>query len=120
MSSILSEQNLHTLRRRNIGRRCWPSLPVCPAAPARPRPPLLLPPPPPPPNVLRPFIACPPHRGRSDHRGRRPRRLAVLHPAADPRAAHVPYGGAVTSPCACRASARRPPGPRRCAPPGGG
>src|SRR6187399_13834 len=116
MSSILSEQNLQTLRRRNIGRRCWPSLPCCPAAPAaRPRPP----PPPPPPNVFRPFIASPPRPCRTDHRGRRPL-PAVPRPAADPAAGHVPRAGGASTPYGVTSYVRRQPAPRRPAPRGGG
>src|SRR5688572_33278628 len=95
MSSILSEQNLQTLRRRNIGRR-WPSFPcAAPAAPVRPRPPppLLLPPPP---KLLRPpFIASPPGQGRSRRRGRHPARHAALHQVADPPAGRAPRAGEI-------------------------
>src|SRR6186713_1959031 len=116
MSSILSEQNLQTFRRRNIGRRCAPSLPCCPAAPpVRPRPP----PPPPPPNVLRPFIASPPHPCRTDRRGRHPPR-AVPHPAADPAATRGQHGVGAMSRHGGRACVRPLPAPRQRAPPGDG
>src|SRR5688572_27688319 len=116
MSSILSEQNLQTLRRRNIGRRCAPSLPcwVVLLLPARPRPPPL-----PPPNVLRPFIASPPHPYRTDRRGRHPPR-AVPHPAADPPAGHGRHAGGATYRCDGHAYVRPRPVPRPRAPPGGG
>ena len=99
MSSILSEQNLQTLRRRNIGRR-WPSLPVAPRAlPASPRPP----PPPllPPPKLFLPFIACPPRPCRTDRRDRHRPRRAGLRPAADRPAGRARRGGGATSRCAC-------------------
>src|SRR5687768_15502601 len=109
MSSILSEQNLHTLRRRNIGRR-WPSLPCAPAA--------LLPPPPPGPFL--PFIACPPRPDLSDRRDRHPARRAGLRRAGDPAGAPARRGGGGTSRCGAPASARRRPAPRRRVRPGGG
>src|SRR6187455_2973627 len=107
MSSILSEQNLQTLRRRNIGRRWAPSLPCwfVVVLPVRPRPP------PPPPNVLRPFIASPPHPCRTDRRGRHPPR-AVPHPAADRLAGRERHAGGATSRYGGRARARPPPVPR--------
>src|SRR6188474_3712518 len=97
MSSILSEQNLHTLRRRNIGRR-WPSLPCAPAT-------VFLPRPPPEPRLL-PFIACPPHRCRTDRRDRHPARRAAPRPAADPPAGRARRGGGATCRCGGRACAR--------------
>src|SRR5687768_13774851 len=109
MSSILSEQNLHTLRRRNIGRR-WPSLPCAPV--------VLLPRPPPDPFL--PFIACPPRPCRSDRRDRHPVRRADLRRAGDPPAGRGRRGGGGTSPCDAPASARPRPVPRRHARPGGG
>src|SRR5438067_4389519 len=94
MSSILSAQNLHTLRRRNIGRR-WPSFPCAPAAP-----PVLPRPPPPLPKLLfPPFIAPTLHSIRIDRRGRRRRRRAVLHQAADLAAVRVRCAGAETPRC---------------------
>src|SRR5688572_21896880 len=83
MSSILSEQNLQTLRRRNIGRRC-PSLPCWVV-------PLVLPRPPP--KLFLPFIASPPRPCRSDRRDRHPARRAGLRPAGDPAASRAPRGG---------------------------
>src|SRR5438552_533037 len=101
MSSILSAQNLQTLRRRNIGRR-WPSLPCAP-----PCPPVLPRPPPPLPKLLfPPFIAPTLHSNRIDRRGRRQCRRAVLHPADDPAAGHARSAGAATPRCAPRASGR--------------
>src|SRR5688572_570695 len=109
MSSILSAQNLQTLRRRNIGRR-WPSFPAAAPAAGFPRPPppplLLLP------KLLRPFIACPPRRCRTDRRDRHRARHADLRPAADPPAVRGRRGGAATSRCGGRASAPPPPAPR--------
>src|SRR4030095_11820201 len=104
MSSILSEQNLPTLRRRNIGRR-WPSLPCAPAA-------VFLPRPPPEPRLL-PFIACPPHRYRTDRRDRHPAHRADPRPAADPPADRARRGGGATFRCGGGAGGRPPPPPCR-------
>src|SRR5688572_16625340 len=115
MSSILSAQNLQTLRRRNIGRR-WPSFPAAPAA-GLPRPPpllLLLP------KLLRPFIACPPRPCRTDRRDPHPARHAALRPAADPPAGRVRRGDAVRSRCGASASAPPRPAPRPRGRPDGG
>src|SRR5215203_5240144 len=115
MSSILSEQNLQTLRRRNIGRRWAPSFPCWVVVlPVRPRPP-----PPPPPNVLRPFIASPPHPCRTDRRGRHPPH-AVPHPAAVPAAVRGRHADGASFRHGGCAYVPPPPAPHPRARPGGG
>src|SRR5918995_4656575 len=100
MSSILSEQNLQTLRRRNIGRRCW-SFPCAPTA-GLPRPPPVVP-------LLPPFIADPPHRCHTDRPDPRRARHAVLHRAGAPAAGRGQHGGAGTFRCGGRPAAPPPP-----------
>src|SRR3954470_22264768 len=109
MSSILSAQNLQTLRRRNIGRR-WPSLPCCPPCP-------VVLPRPPPPELFLPFIV-PPRPCQTDRR--LPSRRAALHPADDRVAARARRGAGARCPCACCARARQRTALRRCGRPGGG
>src|SRR3982751_1687871 len=105
MSSILSAQNLQTLRRRNIGRRC-PSLPAAPAAP------VVLPRAPP--NVFLPFIASPPYPCRPPRRDPHPVPRADPPPAADPPASRARHGGGATFRYGGWASPAPPPAPRRC------
>src|SRR4029450_4748800 len=77
MSSILSAQNLHTFRRRNIGRR-WPSFPCWPPCPpALPRPP---PPPPPSPPAPPSRPPCPGHRRRRTLASRSSLHLGQIKP----------------------------------------
>src|SRR6266550_2662036 len=104
MSSILSAQNLQTLRRRNSVRR-WPfSLSLGFLSRLLPRPP----PPPPPERPCPNAMATPLSRQIDRLRSRPVRRQDAPRPAAAVAATRASHGGARTRSAVWCSSARRP------------